>query len=311
MKVLVTGGAGFIGSSVVEALIEAGHETVVLDNLSVGRREYVHPQAIFLEADIGSAATALALETHRPDTVIHLAANIQVQKSLQYPMFDAANNINGTIHLLECCRNAGVRKIVYASSAAVYGEPQYLGIDEIHRTRPISFYGISKFTPEMYIRCYSELYGIEHTILRYSNVYGIRQSAEGEGGVISVFVDRMIRGERPVIYGDGLQTRDFVYVEDVARANLHALTSGDGETLNIGTGRPTNLLELYELAAGFCGFDKPPVFKPARAGDIAHSFFNFRRAREALGWNPRVSLEEGLSRTVEYARGKLTSQVAL
>jgi UDP-glucose 4-epimerase len=311
MKVLVTGGAGFIGSSVVEKLIAAGHEVVVVDNLSTGRREYVHSQAVFIEADIGSIVTAQAIENHRPDTVIHLAANIQVQKSLQYPMFDAANNINGTIHLLECCRNAGVRKLIYASSAAVYGDPQYLGIDEIHRTCPISFYGISKFTPEMYIRCYSELFGIQHTILRYANVYGIRQNAQGEGGVISIFVDRMLQGERPVIYGDGFQTRDYVYVEDVARANLHALTAADGETLNIGTGRPTNLLELHDMLVGICGYDKSPIMKPARAGDIAHSYFSSERAKTVLGWSPIYALEEGLIRTVEYSRRMMERQVAL
>jgi UDP-glucose 4-epimerase len=302
MKILVTGGAGFIGSSVVEVLLGAGHEVIVVDNLSAGRREHVHPAAIFVEADIGHAATAQAIERHRPDTVVHLAANIRVEKSLQFPMFDAVNNINGTIHLLECCRNAGVRKVIYASSAAVYGNPQYLGIDEAHCTRPISFYGISKFVPEMYIRCYSELFGIRHTILRYANVYGIRQNAAGEGGVVSVFIDRMLRGERPVIYGDGLQTRDFIYVEDIARANLRALTAGDGETLNLGTGRATSLLELYNLLAELCGFDKGPIYQPARAGDIRHSYFNPERAEKALGWRPEISLEEGLRRAVAYAR---------
>lgn len=311
MNVLVTGGAGFIGSSVTEALLRAGHKVIVLDNLSSGHRENVPSQAAFVEASLGSLTAELAIDHYRPDAVIHLAANVKVQKSIQYPLLDAEANINGTIHLLECCRRFGVNKIVYASSAAVYGDPLQSGIDETHPTRPISFYGVSKLTPEMYIRCYSELYGIRHTILRYANVYGIRQSAEGEGGVVSIFVDRMLQGLEPAIYGDGHQTRDFVYVADVAKANLQALTHGDGKTVNVGTGRQTSLLELYDRVAEISGFDKMPTFREARAGDIRHSYFNVSMARQALNWSPSFSLEEGLRLTVDYARGRIHSEVSL
>lgn len=228
MKVLVTGGAGFIGSHVVDCLIESGHETVVVDNLATGKASHVHPKAKLYVTDIRSKELKEIVETEKPRVVIHQAAQVSVKRSVDEPLWDAEINILGTLNLLECCRAANVEKLIYASSAAVYGDPVYVGVDERHLIQPLSLYGVSKYTPELYIKVYHHLYGLNYTILRYANVYGPRQDSEGEGGVVSIFIDKLLKGEQPIIYGDGEQTRDFVYVTDVAQANVMALTRGDG-----------------------------------------------------------------------------------
>jgi UDP-glucose 4-epimerase len=300
MKVLVTGGAGFIGSHIVDQLISEGHKVVVVDNISTGRKEQIHPEAVFYHVDITRPELKDVFHKERPDAVIHQAAQIQVNTSVEDPAFDATVNILGTINVLEACRETGVRKVVYASSAAVYGNPEYLPLDENHPVRPLSGYGVSKYTVEHYLAVYSHLYGISFTALRYANVYGIRQVPHGEGGVISIIIDRVLRDEPMTVFGDGEQTRDYIFVEDVARANLAALTAGDGEILNIGTGRQASLNEVLRLFGEIAGREIPAEYGPERPGDIKHSVFDNSRARRVLGWEPKVSLEEGLRKTYEY-----------
>ncbi|SDF79661.1 UDP-glucose 4-epimerase [Thermoanaerobacter thermohydrosulfuricus] len=244
--------------------------------------------------------------------MIHQAAQIDVQKSIDNPVFDAKVNIQGTVNLLECCRKSGVKKIVYASSAAVYGDPEYLPIDEKHKVNPISYYGISKHTPEYYFEIYRQLYGLKYTILRHANGYGIRQDPKGEGGVISIFIDKMLKGERPVIFGDGNQTRDFVYVKDVAKANLLALEKGDNEIINISTNKPTTINELVDIVNKIMGTSLKPVYAEPRKGDIVHSYLDNKKALEVLEWKPEYNLEEGLKETIEYYKIKYAeSEVAV
>ncbi|KKC30214.1 SDR family oxidoreductase [Caldanaerobacter subterraneus] len=300
MKVLVTGGAGFIGSNIVDLLIGNGHGVVIVDNLSTGKEEFINKKAIFYKKDIADDDLYEIFEKEEPDYVIHQAAQIDVQKSVNNPAFDAKVNILGTVNLLECCRKSGVKKIVYASSAAVYGNPEYLPIDEVHKINPISYYGISKHTAEHYFEVYSQLYGLKYTILRYANVYGIRQDPKGEGGVISIFIDKMLKGERPIIFGDGKQTRDFVYVKDVAKANLLALKRGDNEVVNISTNKPTSINELVEIMNKIMNTSLKPIYTEPRKGDIIHSYLDNKKALEVLGWKPEYSLEDGLRETIEY-----------
>ncbi|WP_019907474.1 SDR family oxidoreductase [Thermoanaerobacter indiensis] len=305
MKVLVTGGTGFIGSHIVDLLIENGHGVVIVDNLSTGKEEFINKKAIFYKKDITDDDLYEIFKKEKPDYVIHQAAQIDVQKSIDNPLFDAKVNILGTVNLLEYCRKSGVKKIVYASSAAVYGNPECLPIDEGHKINPISYYGISKHTPEHYFEVYSQLYGLKYTILRYANVYGIRQDPKGEGGVISIFIDKMLKGERPIIFGDGNQTRDFVYVKDVAKANLLALEKGDNEVVNISTNKPTSINELVDLMNKIMNTSLMPIYAEPRKGDIMHSYLDNKKALDVLGWRPEYSLEDGLRETIEYYRVKL------
>ncbi len=300
---LVTGGAGFIGSHIVDACIERGYRTAVLDNLSTGKRKHVHAEAELLEGDIADERFVLdCVGRLKPDVVIHLAAQIDVQTSLKRPGFDASVNVVGTVNVLEACVRHGVRKLIYPSSAAVYGVPQRLPIDEEHPVAPISFYGISKHTPEHYLSVYADLYGLDYTVLRYANVYGIRQDPKGEGGVVSIFTEKLLRGETPVIFGDGLQTRDFIYVADVAAANLAALERGSRSVLNIGSNEATTVYALLERMCEAAGVELRMRHEPERKGDIRHSMLSNTRARAELGWEPIVPLREGLQRTIDYYR---------
>ncbi|TYO94798.1 SDR family oxidoreductase [Desulfallas thermosapovorans] len=304
MRVLVTGGAGFIGSHIVDALIARGAQTAVLDNLSTGRFENIDPRVNFYKGDLRDEKFVRdTLRSEKPDYVIHHAAQIDVQTSVDNPAADAAINIMGTINLLEACRACAVRKIIYASSAAVYGNPRYLPVDEKHPVHPLSGYGVSKHTVEHYLAVYQALYGLDYTALRYANVYGPRQDATGEGGVVAIFTDRLLRGQRCRIYGDGKQTRDFVFVGDVARANLAALeadsAAGSG-VYNISTGLPTSVNELYNILREITGSGLEPEYCPPRAGDIEHSYLDERAAATGLKWRATRTLVDGLRDTVEY-----------
>lgn len=304
LKILVTGGAGFIGSNLVDALIKKGHQVAVVDNLSSGKMEYINSKAEFYNIDILSKNIRDIFQREKFDLVYHLAAQIDTQRSIENPVYDGSVNILGTINVLESCKDYGVYKIVYASSAAVYGEPKSLGIDEKHLTCPISYYGISKYTPEHYIRNYNILWGLDYTILRYANVYGVRQDPKGEGGVISIFLDKMLRNERPIIYGDGSATRDFIYVEDVVRANIHALDRGSREVFNIGTGRPVSINRLFNMMKVLLDYKGNVQYGPERKGDIKDSYFNVNKAKKSLAWEANYSIEEGLIKTISYYRGK-------
>lgn len=297
-KILVTGGAGFIASHIVDKLIKNGDKVVVVDNLSTGREENLNKEAIFYNVDILDDSLRKVFEIEKPDCVIHHAAQIDVQRSIRQPMDDARVNVSGTINILECCKEYNVKKIVYASTAAVYGEPKYLGIDEKHPVAPISYYGISKHTPEHYIKVYSSLYGIKYTILRYANAYGIRQDPKGEGGVISIFVDKLLEEGTPIIFGTGEQTRDFIYVKDIVEANVLAVSKGDNNIFNIGTGVATSINELFNSMKEISGAKVEPIYKEARKGDILHSYFDISKAKEILGWSPRYSLKDGLKETI-------------
>lgn len=300
MKVLVTGGAGFIGSHIVDQLIVEGHEVVILDNLVSGREEQLHPKATFYRMDVTNPEVRKIFDQERPDAVIHQAAQIHVPTSIEQPIYDATVNIIGAINLLEAAKEFGVKKMVYASSAAVYGEPKYLPIDEQHSIAPISGYGISKHTVEHYLEVYSHLYGLEYTVLRYANVFGIRQDPRGEGGVVSIFTDKVLTNQTLTVFGDGHHSRDYIYVEDVAKANIQALTNGSGEIFNIGTGVQTTLNELIQAFMKASEKNLPVEYGPERPGDIKDSYFDVSKAMKALDWKAEITLLEGLTRTYQY-----------
>jgi UDP-glucose 4-epimerase len=300
MKVLVTGGAGFIGSNIVDELIDKGHQVTVVDNLSTGKKENLNDQAKFYQLDIRDQELGKVFKENEITHVIHHAAQIDVQHSIKDPLFDAQNNISGTINLLECCRAYNVEKIIYASSAAVYGEPDYLPVDEEHPIKAMSPYGISKHTPEHYIKMYKELYNLKYTIFRYANVYGPRQDPKGEGGVVSIFVDKMLAEESPVIFGDGKQTRDFIHVYDIVKANLLALEKGDNILVNISTESRDSVNDLVDYLNEILPYNLETIYEEARKGDILHSSLANGKAKKLLGWTPDYELKAGLEQTVEY-----------
>lgn len=298
MKVLVTGGAGFIGSHVVELLLAKGLCAAVVDNLSSGKVGHVPDDVPFFQVDLTNEKLQEVVKDVRPDAIVHLAAQADVRRSVLDPAFDATVNILGTLRLLDAAVRHGVRKVIFASSAAVYGEPDRLPVDEGHPIRPSSPYGISKHTVEHYLAVYRKLHGLQYTVLRYANVYGPRQDHLGEGGVVAVFCHRIATGQSPTIFGDGSQTRDFVYVGDVARANLLALGRGDGEVLNVSTGVPVSVNALFEELRQAAGQPINPVYAPARPGEILNSRLDNRRAAEVLGWRPLTNLSDGLQQTL-------------
>lgn len=300
MKILITGGAGFIASHIVDKLIELNHSVIVVDNLSSGKKCHLSPRVKFYQADLLDESLHDIIQNESPEIVIHHAAQIDVQTSLRNPSFDATVNINGTIQLLEAIKTAGVRKMIYASSAAVYGTPLYLPVNENHPVQPLSFYGISKHTPEHYIQVYSTLYGLDYTILRYANVYGTRQDPQGEGGVVSIFIDKLLNGEQPIIYGDGEQTRDFIYVQDIVEANVAALSRGSRSIYNISCNQQTTVNELLLSMCRILNQPYAPEYKPAREGDIVNSCLDNTTAIKELNWLPKYSLQDGLRETCEY-----------
>ena len=305
MDVLVTGGAGFIGSHVVDALVARGHQVTVIDNLSTGKRANLSTEVSLVKVDLRSDDLDAVFQRVRPQAVFHLAAQASVPKSVADPATDAEVNILGTINLLERCRDAGVRRVVYsATGGALYGEPEQTPCTEEHPIRPLSPYGVSKYVGETYVEMYGRLYGLEYAILRYANVYGPRQDPFGEAGVVAIFGQRMVGGKDVVVFGDGTQERDFVYVEDVARANLLALERGSGQALNIGCGVGTSVNELVTRLRETTGYEREPTYTEPRAGDVYRIALDASRARRELGWEPKVSLEEGLRRTVASIRDR-------
>ncbi len=304
MKVLVTGGAGFIGSHVVDACLQAGHDVCAVDDLSTGKRANVNPRARLYVADIRDReAMDEIFSAERPEAICHLAAKANVRESMVAPILYAEVNILGSLVLLELARTYGTRKVVYASTGgAVYGEPEYLPVDEEHPVNPLDPYGASKHHVEHYLRIYRTHFGIDYTILRFANVYGPRQDPLGEAGVVAIWTHLMLKGEQAVINGSGEQERDFVYVEDTARANVLALTQGSGETLNLGTGIGTSINALFEKLKAITGYQGDPAYAPAKKGEVFRIYITGQKAQKVLGWEPKVTLEEGLRRTVEYFR---------
>jgi len=304
VKILVTGGAGFIGSHVVDRYVAAGHEVSVVDDLSTGQRVWVNPRARFHALGIESPELAKLFATERPEVVSHQAAQADVRRSVEDPAHDARINILGSINLLDCCRRFQVGRVIYASSGgAVYGDADTIPTPEDHPTRPASPYGISKLTVEYYLACWQALYGIRALALRYANVYGPRQSPFGEAGVVAIFAHRLLCGEEAVINGDGRQTRDYVYVADVAEANLRALEQPDVTgALNVGTGVETSVVDLFALLQQAADPMAEARHGPAKPGEQRRSAVEPSRTRARLDWRPRVTLAEGLRLTVEHLR---------
>ena len=306
MKVLVTGGAGFIGSHVVDRCVEAGHDVAVVDDLSTGRREQVHAAARLRVADIRNPALDDVFRAETPEAVIHLAAQASVGRSVANPHLDADINIMGSINLLECCRRAGARRVVYVSTGgAGYGNTNVIPTPEDHPARPVSPYGVSKVAAEVYLGCWEALHGLRGITLRLANIYGPRQDPHGEAGVVAIFTDRLLRGEPCMINGDGLQTRDYVYVGDVADAALLALERSEVTgPVNIGTGVETSVVSLFERLRAAAGCRGEARHGPPRPGEQRRSLLDASRARGVLGWVPRVTLDEGLRRTVAAVRAR-------
>ncbi|HTX99946.1 MAG TPA: NAD-dependent epimerase/dehydratase family protein [Bacteroidota bacterium] len=312
MKILVTGGAGFIGSHIVDAYIAAGHEVVVLDNLSTGKKTNINPKARLVEADIREAEKVRALfARERFDAINHHAAQMDVRRSVDDPVFDASVNILGVLTLLESCVATGVRKVVFASSGgASYGEQDYFPADEEHPQRPISPYGVAKLTTEKYLFYYRAVYGLDSVSLRYSNVYGPRQNPEGEAGVVAIFSSRMLAGGQPVINGDGKQTRDYVFVGDVVRANVKALDFKGTDAFNVCTAVESDVNDLFRIIKKKTGSSCEEKHGDAKKGEQLRSVLSYGKIQRVLGWVPEVSLEEGLGRTVEFFRKSMTHGTA-
>lgn len=302
MNVLVTGGAGFIGSHVVEGLIKEGFSPIVVDNLSTGKIENLNPKALFYQQDIEDEEMMERIfMLHKPVYVFHLAAQSSVSISVRNPVEDARTNILGTLVLLQKSVKYGVKKFIFSSTGgAIYGDNVNIPTSEEELPNPISPYGIAKLSVERYLDFFSKEYNLDYVSLRYSNVYGPRQDPYGEAGVVAIFTNKMLRGEKVTIFGDGEYIRDYIYVDDVVRANILAIEKGKNMVLNIGTGRGTTVNELFKMLKDIIGYTDEPVYAPPRKGDVRKSVLDCSKAKQILGWEPKVSLEEGLRRTVEY-----------
>jgi UDP-glucose 4-epimerase len=306
VKALVTGGAGFIGSHVVDALLAAGWDVCVVDDLSRGQRAQVAAAARLHVVDVRSAALHDVVGSEKPEVVLHQAAQIDVRRSISEPLLDTEINVVGTVNLLQACVAAGVRRVVFASSGgAIYGDTSVIPTPETHPALPASLYGAAKLCGEAYGGVYASLYGLEFCALRYANVYGPRQDPHGEAGVVAIFARKLLGGEAPVINGDGTQTRDYVYVGDVVAANVAAATA-DASSLgayNIATGRETDVNQLFSMLRAACGVSVEAAHGPGKPGEQRRSCLDASLAASRLGWSPQVSLEDGLRRTVEFFRG--------
>lgn len=303
MKILVTGGAGFIGSHLVDRLVQEGHEVVVVDNLQTGKRRNLNKEARLYKLDIQTSRLERVFNRERPLLVMHLAAQVDVRRSVEDPIFDAQVNVLGTLNLLEQAVKYGTRKVVFASSGgAIYGEQDAFPAPESHPIRPLSPYGISKLNGEQYLAYYQRVSGIQYVILRYSNVYGPRQDPEGEAGVVAIFTGKMLAGEQPIINGNGRQTRDFVFVDDVVEANLAVMGKEVQGVYNVGTAEETTVNDLFRLLVELTNAGCKELHGPAKKGEQARSVVDFSRLRQEVGWEPKVPLREGLKRTVEFFR---------
>ena len=308
MRVLLTGGAGFIGSHVVDALVAAGtHEVSIVDDLSTGKRERLNPGARFHHVNLRNAdEVRLTIDREKPEVIVHLAAQMDVRRSVADPVFDAEVNLIGLINLMECGRQNGLRRVIFSSTGgAIYGEQEAFPCDEKHPMRPVSPYGVAKMATESYLFFYKAQYGIDYVALRYANVYGPRQDPHGEAGVVAIFCGRLLEGQPCTIFGNGGQTRDYVFVGDVVRANLAALGANVSGAINIGTGVETSVKQLYDILAAAAGSKVEPVLAPARPGEQLRSVISPARAARDLNWRPEVALKDGLQRTLAFFKERL------
>ena len=309
MRILVTGGAGFIASHVADAFVAAGHQVSVLDDLSSGKRENLNAQAAFYQLDVRDAAVADVMRRERPEVLCHHAAQMDVRRSVADPVFDAQVNVIGLLNLLEQGRQHGLKRVLFSSTGgAIYGEQEVFPAPETHQTAPLSPYGVAKLASERYLFFYSVAYGISYTALRYGNVYGPRQNPHGEAGVVAIFAEKLLRGEQPVINGHGKQSRDYVYVGDLVRANLAALTSEFSGAVNLGTGIETDVNTIFQHLRTLCGSNAREQHGPAKPGEQMRSVIDSTLAQRVLGWRPQVSLEDGLRETVAFFRAQLGAQ---
>jgi UDP-glucose 4-epimerase len=305
VKVLVTGGAGFIGSHIVDRLILEGDDVVVVDNLSTGKERNINKGAKFYKLDILHSKLEKIIKKEKPDVISHHAAQMDVRRSVEDPLFDAQVNILGLIHLLEYAVKYGTRNVVFASSGgAVYGEQSQFPASEAHLTSPVSPYGISKLAGEKYLFYYKQNSGLDYTALRYANVYGPRQDPFGEAGVVAIFTQKMLRNEQAVINGNGMQTRDYVFVEDVVEANMMAIRSKpvQTDTFNVGTGVETSVNQLYKILQSLTDSPLKEIHGPGKRGEQLRSVLDYSRIHKIMDWEPKISLKAGLEKTVNYFR---------
>ncbi|MDR3253741.1 MAG: SDR family NAD(P)-dependent oxidoreductase [Endomicrobium sp.] len=302
MKVLITGGAGFIGSNIGDALLKKGCEVIVLDNLSSGKKENINKKAKFYKADIfDKKAVQYVFKKEKPLIVIHNAAQTDVRKSVADPFFDAEVNILGSINILNSCVENKVAKIIFASSGGtIYGECNDSAPNEESIPKPLSPYGIAKNSVEGYIKFYSAVHRLDYTILRYGNVYGPRQDPCGEAGVVAIFISKILNNENITIFGNGKQMRDYIYVADVVNANLKALSKAKNQTLNISAGKPLSVKELVKIMSGISGYNKKIIYKPKREGELFKSFLNINKAEKILSWKPKFDIKQGIKETISY-----------
>jgi len=305
VKILVTGGAGFIGSHIADGYIAAGHDVVVIDDLSTGKRENVNPKARFVHLDVQDPAIGEVFARERPEILSHHAAQMDVRRSVADPIYDARINIIGLLNLMEHGRANGLRRVIFASSGGcIYGEQETFPAPETNPLAPVSPYGVSKLASERYLFYYATEHHIPYLACRYANVYGPRQNPHGEAGVIAIFIEKLLRGEQPIINGDGKQTRDYVFVGDLVRANVAALASDHVGALNFGTGIETDVNTLYRSLVPLCGSKAPEQHGPAKPGEQRRSVVDASAAGRVLGWRPQVDLTNGLRQTVEWFKAR-------
>ena len=304
MRVMVTGGGGFIGSHIVDSLIEHGHSVFVVDNLSEGNTDNLNSHARLFDVNINdSDGLQRAFAEAKPDVVSHNAAQVSVRNSMADPIHDAEVNIIGSLNVLQCAAKNDVERIIFASTSVVYAKPIHLPMDETHPLRPESVYGVSKLSVENFIRLYTDAYGIRHKIFRYGNVYGPRQNPHGEAGVVAIFTGQFLRGEQPTIFGDGTKTRDYIYISDIVAANIAALdAAGDNETYNIARGIGVSDYEIFDAVGAACDSSMQPKYAPVRPGEPQHISLDPAKAMQSLSWQPRVSLPDGVIQVVEHYR---------
>ncbi len=306
MKILITGGAGFIGSNVADRYIELGHEVIIVDNLVTGKKENIPETARFYHMDITDKNLSEVFRKEKPRVVNHHAAQMDVRRSVADPIYDAQVNVLGGLNILQNCIKYEIKKFIFASTGgAIYGEQDYFPADENHPLKPLSPYGITKLTTEKYLYFYNQTYGLNYTILRYANIYGPRQNPHGEAGVVAIFSEKILEGQQPIINGDGQQTRDYVYVGDVVKANELVLEKGNGKIYNLGTGKETNVNELFRMIMKNTDTEIEEKHGPAKAGEQMRSVLTSGLIHRELSWRPEVQLDEGISKTVRFFKGKM------